>query len=197
MRTHLNGLFSVMVCALGLQSSAFSQAAYRIDAGKDTHMRLSGTSTLHDWEMAATHVIGDADFVLREGSRLVALPSLSFTLQVLDLKSNSKGLDKNAYAALKSKEHKEIRYQLTSSTIAPAKEGHLLKTKGRLTIAGVTRHIEMDVRCVMNANGTITCSGTTDLKMTDHDMEPPTFMFGAMSTGDTVVLHFSVVYKAV
>jgi hypothetical protein len=33
--------------------------------------------------------------------------------------------------------------------------------------------------------------------MTDYNVEPPKFMFGAMSTGDAVELHFSVVYNAV
>jgi polyisoprenoid-binding protein YceI len=188
-----------MVGLLGNPGVAFSQALYRIDAGQAMEMRLSGTSTLHDWEMDAKDVAGEAHFDFRTGSttELSALGSLSFILQVVDLRSDSKGLDKNAYAALKAKEHKDIRYHLTSSTLAPSKNGQLLKTKGKLTIAGVTRNIDMDVHCVVNANGTITCSGMADLKMTDYQVEPPKFMFGAMSTGDAIVLRFSVIYKAV
>lgn len=180
-----------------MHSAARSQTLYRIEATKGIDMRLSGTSTLHDWEMDASDVTGEARFVFRPGSKteLTSLPSLSFTLRVRDLKSDSKGLDKNAYAALKSEEHKDIVYHLTSSTMSAEKGGHLLKTKGKLTIAGVTRDIDMDVHCVVNANGTITCTGKADLNMTDFKVEPPTFMFGAMSTGDAIKLDFAVVYK--
>jgi len=31
--------------------------------------------------------------------------------------------------------------------------------------------------------------------MTDYNVKPPSFMFGAMKTGNTVTLDFTVVYK--
>lgn len=199
MGTNIKGLAAVLVCALGMHGVVRSQAVYRIVATKGIDMRLSGTSTLHDWEMGASDVTGEAGFIFRSGSKtdLVSLPSLSFTLRVKDLKSDNKGLDKNAYAALKSEEHKNIVYRLTSSILSAETGGYLLKTKGKLTVAGVTRDIDMNVHCVVNASGTITCTGNTELNMTDFKVEPPSFMFGAMSTGDAIKLDFSVVYKMV
>jgi polyisoprenoid-binding protein YceI len=199
MRTHPIGPIAALVFLLGVQSAGLAQSSYRIEAGQDTRMRLTGTSTLHDWEMTASDVTGEAQFDFRTESRteLFALPSLTFRLLVLDLKSDSKGLNKNAHAALKANEHRDIVYRLASSAISPERNGYLVKTKGRLTIAGETRDILMDVYCVVNEDGSITCSGMAGLKMTDYNVEPPKFMFGAMSTGDAVELHFSVVYNAV
>mgnify|MGYP001555329118 FL=1 len=190
----------MLVCIIGMHGVGRSQDAYKLVSANDiVSMRLMGTSTLHDWEMDAKDVAGDARFVFRSGSKtdLTSLPSLSFTLHVKDLKSDSKGLDKNAYKALKSDEHKDIRYELTSSKLSPETGGYLLKAKGKLTIAGVTRDMDMDVHCVVNTNGTITCKGSAVLKMTDYKVEPPTFMFDAMSTGDALQLDFAVVYKKV
>lgn len=190
----------MLVCVIGLHGIGRSQSSYQLLSAKDIiSMRLSGTSTLHDWEMDARDVAGNARFVFRAGSQteLTALPALSFTLRVKDLKSDNKGLDKNAYKALKTDEYKNILYELTSSTLTAETGGYLIKAKGKLTIAGVTKEMEMDVHGVVNANGTITCKGTLAMNMSDYKVEPPSFMFGAMTTGDAVKLAFNVVYKRV
>lgn len=200
MRVNMKGLFLMLVCAMGVHGTARSQTTYQLVSAKDiVSMRLSGTSTLHDWEMDAKDVAGSARFVFSSGSKteLTSLPSLSFTLRVKDLKSDSKGLDKNAYKALKADEHRDINYELTSSTLAAEPGGFLIKAKGKLTIAGVTKEMEMDVHAVVNYNGTITCKGTVPMNMSEYKVEPPSFMFGAMTTGDAVKLAFNVVYKKV
>ena len=53
----------------------------------------------------------------------------------------------------------------------------------------------MDVECVVSADGALTCTGTHQLNMTDYSVKPPTFMFGAMKTGDAVTLAFTMIYK--
>jgi hypothetical protein len=53
----------------------------------------------------------------------------------------------------------------------------------------------MDVYCVMNKDSTITCTGSDKLKMSDYQVKPPTFMMGAMRTGDAITLDFTMVYK--
>ncbi len=69
------------------------------------------------------------------------------------------------------------------------------QTQGKLTIAGVTREIAMDVYCTVNKDATITCVGSDKLNMTDYQVKPPTFLLGAMTTGDAITLDFTVVYK--
>jgi len=174
---------------------AQSQPKYKIEETKDVDMKLTGTSTMHKWEMNAKTVEGEGQFDVKD-EKLIALTSLSFSVEVKDLKSDNKGLDKNAYKALKSDEHKDIHYKLISAKVSPEKEGrNLLKTHGKLTIAGVTKEIDMDVYCGINKDGTITCTGSDKLNMTDYQVKPPTFMLGAMKTGDAITLDFVVVYK--
>jgi polyisoprenoid-binding protein YceI len=74
------------------------------------------------------------------------------------------------------------------------KEGYLFQSYGKLTIAGVTRDIKMDVHSIINPDGTVTCKGSYKLNMTDYNVEPPSFMFGAMTTGDALTLNFEVIY---
>ncbi len=198
MKKYIKGFALMLISIIELNSIGYSQSIYKIEATKDVDMKLLGTSTLHKWEMEATSVSGEAQFIFKSGSRseLNSVKSLSFALEVKDLKSDSKKLDKNAYKALKSDEFKDIHYKLISASVTPEKKNeYLLKTSGKLTIAGVTKEIDMDVHCVVNANGSITCTGSHKLNMSDYNVEPPSFMLGAMKTGDAITLEFNVVYK--
>lgn len=186
-----------LLAIIGLANIGHAQAIYKILDTKDLAMKLTGSSTVHDWEMDASKATGEAQFLFKTETtgELQAVKSLTFAIAVKDLQSDSKGLDKNAYKALKSDKYKNIQYKLSTSTIASEKEGYLLKTKGKLTIAGVTNDIIMDVHYVINKNGAITFKGSYKINMTDYKIDPPTYLFGTIKTGDAIILDFSVVYK--
>jgi polyisoprenoid-binding protein YceI len=184
-------------CLFGWSQLTRAQSGYAVSDSKSNDMKLSGTSSLHDWEMSAQTFTGKADFDFKKGDDkiLVGLNSLTFSLPVTNLKSDKKGLDKNAYKALNTDKHKSIMYKLVSAKVSPQKEHiFLIETRGNLTISGVTREMAMDVYCVVNKDASINCSGTESLKMSDYKVEPPSFMWGAMKTGDTITLGFTMVY---
>jgi polyisoprenoid-binding protein YceI len=186
------------ICLTGFNSLLQAQATYRITESKEVNMKLSGTSTLHNWAMNAKSFGGDAQFIFKPGidHQLSALKSLTFSLAVADLKSGESGLDNNAYKALKTDANKNITYKLLSATISPDKGNKfVIKTHGNLTISGVTKEVSFDVFGTVNADETITCTGSDKLNMTDYGVKPPKFMLGAMKTGDEVTLDFTLVYK--
>jgi polyisoprenoid-binding protein YceI len=188
----------MVICFLGCSHILHSQQSYKITTSKDIDMKLSGTSTLHKWAMDAKTFDGQAQFAFAPGNsrQLTALTSLTFSLEVQNLKSDEKALDKNAYKALKTDKFKDIYYNLVSASVMSEKEStYLIKTQGNLTIAGVTKEVSMDVSCMINRDETISCSGSDQLKMTDYQVKPPSFMLGAMKTGDAITLDFTVVYK--
>ncbi|HLY71379.1 MAG TPA: YceI family protein [Puia sp.] len=190
-------MYMVMFMA-EFSSMAQAQTTYKIIDSKDIDMKLSGTSTLHKWAMDAKTFSGEARFGFKTGSKkeLASIESLDFSLEVQNLKSGEKGLDKNAYKALKTSKYKDIFYKLISATLtADDNNKYLVKTNGSLTIAGVTKEVTMDVYCLVNKDESITCNGSKKLKMTDYQVKPPTFMLGAMKTGDAITLDFVLVYK--
>jgi polyisoprenoid-binding protein YceI len=192
---------SIVMIALFIMGSiqcTMAQATYKIQDTKDIDMKLSGTSTLHNWVMNAQNTTGVAQFGFKGSgdTQLNSLTSLTFSLIVTDLKSGESGLDKNAYKALKADKFKNIDYKLTSAIIMPESDGkYLIKTKGKLTIAGVTKETDMDVYAVVKKNGSITCTGSDKLNMTDYSVKPPKFMLGAMKTGDAITLNYTLLYK--
>ena len=190
-------LLLLMVSLIGFYTTTRAQTTYTIKNSKANAMKLSGTSTLHDWDMNSGTFTGQAKFgfTTPEGKELNALTSLSFCLAVQDLKSDKSALDKNAYVALKTNQYKSILYKLVSATVMPEKDGqYLVKTIGHLTIAGVEREIDMDVYCATNKDESIICTGSKKLTMSDYRVKPPSFMLGVMKTGDNVTLDFTMVY---
>lgn len=195
---YTQSLVFVAICIMGFSHIPPSVSTYKINNSKDNSMKLSGTSTLHKWAMNTGTFTGEAQFGFTSDSdtKLNSVNALNFSLAVLSLKSNKKGLDKNAYSALKTDQFKNIVYKLTSATVSPEKERkYLIKTIGNLSIAGVTKEVAMDVYCVVNKDATITCSGSDKLNMSDYNVKPPSFMMGAMKTGDAITIEFTLVYK--
>jgi polyisoprenoid-binding protein YceI len=189
-------LVLTVICMAGFGFSLHAQSIYKISDSKDNNMKLSGTSTFHNWTMNAQTFTGDAQFGFKPGNenQLASIKSLTFSLALLNLTSGEKGLDKNAYKALKTKQYKHIVYKLISATVLPEKENkYLVKAQGSLRIAGVTKSVAMDVHCVVNKDASITCTGSYKLNMTDYQVKPPTFMV-VMKTGDAITLDFTTVY---
>ena len=189
---------TVAIYIMGIGHSLQAQPLYKMSNSADINMKLSGTSTLHKWSMNTKTFTGGAQFGFKQGNAamLTSLKSLNFSLPVLNLKSGEKKLDKNAYKALKTEQFKNIVYKLTSATVMPGKDNkYLVKANGDLSISGVTKNVAMNVYCWVNKDASITCTGTDKLKMTDYNVKPPSFMAGAMKTGDDITLDFTLVYK--
>ena len=98
-------------------------------------------------------------------------------------------MDKNAYSALKTDENKQITFQLTSGKI----EGKTIRCVGSLTIAGTTKQIDVDATYTILSDGSIQCKGSKKLAMRDYNVEPPSFMFGTVTTGNEITVSFDVV----
>jgi polyisoprenoid-binding protein YceI len=191
-------LVLIAIGILGFNHTVYAQSIYKISGSKDNDMKLSGTSTTHNWAMDARAFTGEAQFGFKTGNdkQLTSIKSLTFSLEVTNLKSDKAGLDKSAYKALKTGQYKNIVYKLLSATVLPKKGSkYPIKAHGNLTIAGVTKEVTMDVFCTVNKDASITCRGSDKLNMSDYQVKPPSFMLGAMKTGNGITLNFTAVYK--
>lgn len=166
--------------------SAAGQANYK-QSGASTVV-IAGTSTMHDWTMTSTGAANySATFELNADGTPAKLTMVTFTLPAESLKSKEKAMDKNAYKSLNTDKYKDITFQLASSKIT----GKTIACAGNLTIAGTTKPVEVDVTYEAK-NGTFVCKGSKKIKMTDFKVEPPSFMFGTIKTGDEITISFDV-----
>ncbi|MVT12276.1 YceI family protein [Chitinophaga tropicalis] len=169
--------------------AAFAQTAYHSSAVKIT---VDGTSTLHDWKMESSQGQSTATFTLDAAGHLSALTALQFSVNAESLKSEKSGLDKNAYKSLQTNKYKTITYQLTSATVTPA---GAVKCLGKMTIAGVTLDADLVATAKVNADKSITVKGSKKLSMKSFRIDPPSFMMGAVKTGNDVTVSFDLTLK--
>ncbi len=169
-----------------LSLNSYGQSHY-LSTGP-SHISISGTSTMHDWTMKSDKATYDAVIETSPQGDPVQLISLSLSVPAASLKSGKGGMDKNAYSALKTDKYKQITFQLTSGKI----DGKTIKCHGNLTIAGTTKQIDIETTYTISPNGSIQCKGSKKLTMTDYNVEPPSFMFGSVTTGNEITVSFDV-----
>jgi YceI-like domain len=187
------GLFVFFL--LGLSGSLRAQDAY---SAADPDIKVMGTSNLHDWSMEAKDISCSAKFGFgTTGSGLPqSLTALNLVIPVHNLKSGESLMDSRAYTALKADKFGTITFTSASAVIVPGQKNQFqLKSTGTMAIGGVSQPVVLVAACQVNADGGIACNGSQQLKMTDYQIKPPSFMLGALRTGDLLTINFSLILK--
>jgi len=154
-----------------------------------SRISISGTSTLHEWTMTSEKATYDAAFETNSQGDPQQLTSLVVSVPAESLKSGKNGMDKNAYSALKTDKNKHITFKLTSGKI----EGKTIHCQGTVTIGGTTKQIDVEATYIVLPDGSIQCKGSKKLAMRDYNIEPPSFMFGSVTTGNEITVSFDVI----
>lgn len=176
--------------------STLTTAQVKFSAKDNISLIVSGTSTLHAWDMKSSKGDCHATFTLNGSGAPTALTALSFSTSAKSLKSEHNAMDKNAYKALKAEQHPEISFTASSGTVSGSDAaGYTVKSTGKLTIAGTTKDAEVIGVCKVNADKSITVTGSTQISMKNFGMTPPSFMMGAVKTGNDVVLKFNLTLR--
>lgn len=153
-----------------------------------------GTSNVHDWTVEAKAMNGTANYTV-ESNVLKAIPKLNFSVEVEQLKSGKKGMDENTYKALKSKSFKTIDYALVKvNSITASGTNYTIETLGDLTIAGVTKRVNIIFTAAISGKKMI-LTGKHKIDMTSFNVEPPKALMGTIKTGKDVTVDFKVTYN--
>jgi polyisoprenoid-binding protein YceI len=178
---------------LAFAQASNAQTIYKI-GGKPV-MTLYGTSTLHDWTMVAHTFTGDAQFALSADNQLSSFDVLTVILPVHNLKSEHDGMNDNAYEALKADDHKDIVFKLTSAKITSSGGNkYQITALGNLSIAGATKAVTLITNALVNADGSVSCSGSVPIKLSEYNIERPSFMLGTMKVGDAMTLNYALIF---
>lgn len=183
------GSFLVMFFAV---QTGWSQT-YNVNTAA-SKLKVEGTSNIHDWEVDAKEFQGTLQAEMKDG-QLVEIKKLDFSVVSESLKSGKSGMDKNIYKALDTKKVKRITYQMESVKNIDCTSSTECKiiTSGFLTIAGTKKPVDLVFDAKVSGDR-ITLSGDKTLKMTDFKVDPPTAMFGTITTGDEVKINFETVF---
>lgn len=182
---------TLIAASLLLATALFANEHFTSATG--SFVRIDGTSTMHNWTMQGATINGQINLVdpaKKTGSVVVTIP-------VTSIRSEHEKMDKLMAEALKAKANPEIRYELSNSALAGGSEANFtVKTVGKLTIAGVTRDVAMNVTGARSADGKMVMTGEAPIRMTDFGIKPPTAMLNTIRTGDDVKVTFRWVVAA-
>jgi len=153
----------------------------------ESKVTLTGTSTLHDWDSALE------EFTLAIHVKDKLVNDIVFQAPVRSLKSGNKSMDNNTYKAMKADAFPTITFKGTDFRM----EGHTVSGAGMLTVAGVTKQVTLEAGIESWEEGAYVLVGEFTFNMSDHDVQPPTVVFGTIKTGDAITLHYTITVKRV
>ena len=156
-------------------------------------IEVSGFTNNYNWKMKTDSVDCKALMTL-QNRQLKAINSLSFTVPVKKLSSPNTYMDRIAHRTLKSYPFDKIYFRYVKSEITPwkDKDQYLVEASGNLTIAGVTQSIRMDLIATVINDGTVTFSGTHELKLSTYQVVPKKTLMGTLDTSDDVRVNFVI-----
>ena len=178
-------LLAIVISFLGIISVASAQKNYALD--NKSAFSVSGTSTLHDWEMKSDSGTGIANLTITN-SKLTEIESLSVTLLAESIKSEKKSMDKVAYETLKTDKQKNIKYVLKSAEKVNESTWELT---GTYTIAGISKILKTNVKATLAKDG-VNLQGSNKITFADFGMKSPTALLGTIKTGQDLTLKFNL-----
>lgn len=190
--THVFGLLAAVVLLLAAPAQA--QVVYQ--AQPASKLWIEGTSNKSDWTVTATEFTAAVTMnkdVKPADPGIKAVKVVAQAPKVVSGKSTI--MDRLIQDALKAEAHPQITFELVSAKPAAAKAGNgfTLQTRGRLTIGGTTKQIDLAVQGEKLDGGKVRFTGQHELLMSDYGLTPPTAMFGALRTADKATVHFELV----
>ena len=153
----------------------------KLDTSK-SKLKITGTSSLHDWEMNVNQFDAIGDISSNTISDLLV------TVKSKSMRSGKSVMDKKAYDAVQEAEYPNILFRAKSLQILDNK----ISGPGILEIAGKSKELDFQADILSDDDQEMRLQGKVALKMTDFDIEPPTAVFGTLKTGDEVVINYDI-----
>lgn len=170
------------------------QSQTKFSAKSNISMSVSGTSTMHDWVMKSSTGECTVTFVMDASGNITGVSQMNISIPSKALKSGKGGMDKNAYKALKTDNNPNITATLKSANVTTKdNKNYTVKSIIKLTIAGKTLETDLVAQVKKINDNSISVKAEKPLAMKDYDVDPPSFMLGAVKTGNEVVLNFDFI----
>lgn len=184
-----------LIAGLLISNLSFGQSTKYMVEG-DSHLVLSGTSNIHDWEMEAN--VKNCSIILgkSENPNVMEIKEVNFQLPVVDLKSEHKKMDDNAYKALNASKAPVIQFKAYPDQKIALQNGEMKgNLKGMLEIAGTQKEVNLELKGKVENLSEMAFQFKVPIVMEDYKVEPPVLMFGAISTGSKVLITFDLFFK--
>jgi polyisoprenoid-binding protein YceI len=170
-------------------------SAMEIMSSPSSSIKIDGDSSVRKYSATAKPVAVKG--IATAGTAASTLPwnpqEVELALPVVDLSSGERTLDKHMRENLKADQYPQILLKLTHFELAggAASKTNTVKTSGTMTVAGVTKPIELE-SAVSVEQQKITIQGKKRILMSDFGIKPPVLMMGTLKTRDEIDVSYSV-----
>lgn len=189
-----NRIYLVFSIVLSIGATGLKAQTFRV-VNDSSEIKVEGTSNIHNWEIEVQNI--DGKLVLKENrNKSMDIEALQIKIPTESLKSGRKKMDKNTYKALKTDQYGTINYELEKvNDIDCASSSHcVLSTSGTLTIIGNKKPVDLSFDVILSGNKAVFI-GTYSLKMSEYNIDPPTALFGTITTGDELHIRFKTIFS--
>jgi len=196
-------ILAILISAVAVQAADSNRYQAQPAGNK---VKIEGTSTAHDWEMAGTMIGGSVEFdpAVQFDTAQAALKDKKLTIKstviipVRSIKSDAKAMPQVMEGlmqdALKAKDFPKIECHITELAAKEHTAGKPFEfdATGELAIAGKTNKVTFPVTIDVPEKDKLKISGSAPVKMTEYGITPPapSFGLGLMKCGDEVKIVF-------
>lgn len=185
-----------LIGALVMSGWTYLKNENRYTFNAQSKMRIEGTSTVHDWTCEVKTITGEMTTATGADIASGGVPiggRLVIPVSAIDCGNGT--MQKKMRDALKASTHNTITYELVDAKLAGAPSGNSFKllAKGKLTIAGKQKPVDITLNGQDLGGSKLRLQGSYPLLMSDFGIDPPTAMLGTLKTGNKVVVHFDIV----
>jgi hypothetical protein len=183
-------IYSFVIVLFIQLSATLLVAQEKYNLGVTQELKVTGTSTLHDWEMTSEGARGEALIELN-GSQIGKIEDLKVDFPVNSLKSGNSRMDRTAYASIDADKHTHVRFVMTHVRSITANS---IVAEGNLTIAGTTRPVTLQTSYQVK-DGAVQFSGSEKITFSQFDVDAPTALLGTVKTGDELEISFKATFS--
>lgn len=159
-----------------------NQGTFEANLSK-SELLIKGTSTVHDW----TSTVNDYKVtgVLTENE----VNDLNVVVTTKSIKSGKSIMDDKTYDALQAEKFPVIGFSADKLSKSEGK----ISGKGILNLVGKDQSVQFTANTKPASDGALQVTGQVSITMSDFGIEPPTAMFGTITTGDEVTIQFNFI----
>jgi hypothetical protein len=207
-----------VVWVMLLAAAVRAAEATRLTAGAASAVVLEGSSNVTDWRCSGTSI--DARMVvatspdhinevidrIEDGNIGVWMsnpsqgsfpaPEFDLTIPVKTFRCGNRIMEGDMRKALKADAHPAVQFsfrELRGGIQHDLDTGlYRAAISGDLTLAGVTRKIDLTVSAQRLSRTSFRIRAVLPLRMTDFAVTPPTALFGAIRARDSLTVHFDL-----
>lgn len=181
---------TLLLLVTGLVFGVASAQDITIDK-ENSRLWIEGTSNVNRFQCRAARYNTDVDPPTTDTTAKVKID-----VDVKGFDCGKRRMNRDLYETLLAGKHPFISFEYDSTesmTYSEETDTYNMSVAGKLTVAGHTNRIQFPLTAVLKDENTIRAVGSTILKMTAYNVDPPSALLGLVRVNDELVVHFEII----